>query len=264
MKKVQLMGILNVTPDSFYDQSRFFQSDSAIQRGLEICQEGADIIDIGGESTRPGADLISEEEELRRVIPVIKGLKTKVSIPISIDTLKPRVAKGAIEAGASWINDVGGMREPEMREVAVQHAVNVCVMHMEGTPKTMKVNPVYPDGIVDHLIRFFEAQIDLLVREGVQEKRIVIDPGIGFGKTIADNLEIIHNLPKLKTIGFPLLLGVSRKSFMSRLLNKSSNELLAATVAMNTAAILAGVDIIRVHDVQEHRDVINLLDNVRH
>lgn len=262
MIKTKLMGILNVTPDSFYDGNQYFDINSAVKRGIEIYQQGANIIDIGGESTRPGSEKVDEQAELNRVIPVIHALKKAVPIPISIDTMKPTVALAAVKAGATIINDVNGFRDPEMREVASRHNVEVCVMHMLGEPKTMQLSPLYPNGIIFHLIEFFETQVSFLTQAGIQPNKIILDPGIGFGKTIADNLEIIHNLQRLKDIGFPLLVGVSRKSFMSKLLNKPSSELLAATLAINTLVISAGVDIIRVHDIREHDDVIKLLSRI--
>jgi len=262
MPKTRLMGILNVTPDSFYDGNRYFDEQAALRRGVDIYQEGADIVDIGGESSRPGAGQVTEAEELARVIPVIRSLKKQIPIQISIDTTKPSVALAALHAGASLINDVSGFNNPEMREVAAKFDVEVCVMHMLRTPQTMQQHPEYPEGIINHLLKFFDAQIELLVKSGVKKNKIIIDPGIGFGKTVADNLEIIHNLQRLKHIGFPLLVGVSRKSFMSRLLNKSASELLTATLAMNAIVIASGADIIRVHDIREHCDVIKLLSSL--
>lgn len=260
MAKAKLMGILNVTDDSFYDQSRYSVFEEAVARGLQIAAEGADLIDIGGESTRPGAPSVPEELELERVIPVIKALCMKTAIPISIDTVKPHVAVAAIAAGASMINDVSGFRDPEMCEVAVSCQVPVCLMHMQKTPSIMQENPCYPQGVVNEVCSWFEIQIIKLIKSGIKEKNIMIDPGIGFGKTIAHNLEIIQNLHKFKAMGFPLLLGVSRKSFMSKILNKPSGQLIHETVAMNAIALLSKVDMIRVHDVKEHRGVIDLLE----
>lgn len=252
------MGILNVTPVSSYDS--YFNREAAVKRALEMVEEGADILDIGGESTRPGAEPVSEEEELSRVIPVIKEVRRHTSLPISIDTLKPRVALAALEAGATMINDVSGFRDPEMRKVAAAANVPICVMHMQGTPQTMQINPSYPDGLIAHLIRYFDSQIEQLVDAGVNRHQILIDPGIGFGKTVADNLLIIHNLPLFRDRGYPVLLGLSRKSFMQRILNKPAADMLPGTIAFNTLAILAGVEIIRVHDVRPHRDVLTLIE----
>ncbi len=261
------MGILNATPDSFYDKSRFFDTESAIARGQQMHKEGADIIDIGGESTRPrnvyqnSEDVkVSVEEELKRVIPVISRLKDLVPIPLSIDTMKPEVAAKAVEAGAQWINDVSGFRHPDMRAVAASTGVKICVMHMQGDPYTMQLDPHYEGPIIDHIKNWFSNILESLLQAGVKESNIVLDPGIGFGKTVAHNLEIIHNLPQIKSLGFPVLLGLSRKNFMSKILNKPTAELLSATLAMNSVAILSDVDYIRAHDVQENRDIIDLLE----
>ena len=258
VKKTKLMGILNVTPDSFYE--KFSTVDGAFQRALLMIEEGADIIDVGGESTRPGSEAVGEKEEMDRVIPVIQQIRLVSGIPISIDTMKPRVAFEAIKAGATMINDVGGCRDTEMIAVAGETQVPICVMHMKGTPKTMQADPVYNEDIVSYLIRWFNEKISVLVEAGIEEKNIFLDPGIGFGKTVDDNLKIIHNLPKIKVSGCPLLLGVSRKSFMSKIVNQPTDQLLAPTIAVNSLAILSQVDMIRVHDVKEHRMVIDLLD----
>ena len=264
MTKTQLMGILNVTPDSSFDKGNYFEPHAAIQRGIRISQEGADWLDIGGESTRPGAAPVSETEELRRVIPVIKSLKQEISIPISIDTMKAKVAEAAIEAGASLINDVSGFQDPAMRQVAASAQLPICVMHMHETPATMQLNPIYPQGIIPFLMDWFKERIDLLLNSGIQEKNIILDPGIGFGKTVADNVENVHNLHKIKALGFPVLIGLSRKSFLGKIVNKTYPDLLPVSLAVNTLAILAQVDIIRVHDVSEHRDVIDLMAHFKH
>lgn len=259
----QLMGILNVTPDSFFDQSRFFDLEAAVERGKQIYAEGADIIDIGGESTRPGAAPVTIQEELERVIPVIKALRNAIPIPISIDTRNAKVAHAALEAGATFINDVSGFSDPDMQELAAASHAQICIMHMQGTPQTMQSNPSYPEGIIPHLLNWFESRIAQLIRRGISQDKIFLDPGIGFGKTVADNLEIIQNLPQLGTLGFPLLLGISRKSFMGKILNKPASELLPATIAINVILALADVKIIRVHDVREHRDIIEIINRVK-
>ncbi len=256
----KLMGILNITPDSCYDQGRWFQPHLAIERGLQIYQEGADILDIGGESTRPGAIPVSEEEELHRVIPILKTLKGQIPIPISIDTMKPKVAEAAIQAGASFINDVSGFCHPSMRALAADTQVTICVMHMQGTPDTMQINPHYSGGIIPFLLEWFSQKIEQLTRAGIKESKIILDPGIGFGKTVADNVEIIHNLQQIKALGFPVLLGLSRKSFLGKIINKTTYaELLPVSLAINTLAILAKIDIIRIHDIAPHRDILNLM-----
>lgn len=259
MKKKKLMGILNATPDSFYDGGQYFDPGLAIERGLQIVNEGADILDIGGESSRPNASFVSEQEELARVLPLIRALHGR--IPISIDTMKPRVAAAAIEAGATMINDVSGFRHPDMRRLAAEAKVDICIMHMLETPSTMQKNPHYPMGIMPHLIEYFRQQVDLLLSDGIDPSRIILDPGIGFGKTVADNFQIIQNVPILRELGYPVLVGLSRKSFLTKILDKPASELFAGTIAMNTIVVLAGADMIRVHDVSAHRDMINLINH---
>lgn len=255
----KLMGVLNVTPDSFYDESRCFAYEQALERGCLMWQEGADLLDIGGASSRPFADVVEEAEELRRVIPVIETLAKLVPIPISIDTYQPVVAKAAIAKGATLINDISGFTNPKMVEVAKECAADLCIVHMRGTPQTMQINPLYPEGIISHLLAFFEDRIEQLTHEGIDAQRIILDPGIGFGKTVEDTLQIFKNLPKFKKFGLRILIGASRKSFLTKLLNKPATELLPATLAIHTMALLAGVDMIRVHDVAPHRDVINVI-----
>jgi dihydropteroate synthase len=224
-----------------------------------LFQEGADIIDIGGESTRPGSEPVAEEEEYARVIPVIRALKREIPIPISIDTVKPNIAKAALDEGAAMLNDVSGFCNPDMIKIAKEADAPICVMHMRGTPKTMQINPCYEEGIIAHLLRWFEDKTLQLLKAGVKKKNIILDPGIGFGKTVDDNLKILHNLQKFKASGFPVLVGLSRKSFMSKIINKPAKDTLATTIALNTVALLENADIIRVHDVAEHRDVVDVL-----
>jgi dihydropteroate synthase len=258
--KTKIMGILNVTPDSFYDKGQFFSQDSAIERGIKLFDEGADLIDIGGESTRPGADPVSEQEELERIIPVIEALKSRVTIPISIDTMKPAVARAAIKAGASIINDVSGFRNPEMIKAAAETQARICVMHMLGEPKTMQVDPHYPNGVIEEIILWFKNKAIELGHSGIKKKNIIFDPGIGFGKTVEDNYEILHNLQKFKALGFPILIGLSRKSFIGKVVGMPPQELLAPTIALNTLAMRENVDFIRVHDVKEHRSVADVME----
>jgi dihydropteroate synthase len=257
--KTKLMAILNVTPDSFYTSSRAANLEQAIDMAQRFASEGADILDIGGESSRPGAIPVSEEEELARVIPLITALKNAIQIPISIDTVTPSVARAAALAGATLLNDISGFSNPAMVDVAIEYDMDMCVMHMLGTPETMQNNPLYEEGVVAFLMKWFEERIEQLLKQGVDPHCIILDPGIGFGKTVADNLEILHNLPKLKTLGFPVLFGASRKSFLSKILSKPTNELLPATLGVNAIAVKAGTDVIRVHDVREHRDLIDVL-----
>lgn len=260
--KTKIMGIINATPDSFHESSRYHELDNAVVIAQRMKEDGADILDIGGESTRPGAVIVSEEVELRRVIPIIEAISQTIQLPISIDTNKPAVARAAIKAGASFINDISGFNNKEMVDLAREHDLEICVMHMQGTPQTMQVNPHYPEGIISHLLDWFKKKVDYLMQSGINPKKIILDPGIGFGKTVADNLEIIHNLHELKRLDFAILLGVSRKSFLSKILNKPTKELLSATLAINTVAIMAHTDIIRVHDVKEHSDIVKVLSKL--
>lgn len=261
--KQQIMGILNITPDSFYDGSdKTF--DEQVQKGIRLIEEGADILDIGGESSRPGAKEVSIEEELRRVLPVIQELRKTSAISISIDTKKPMVAKKALQAGATLINDITGFENEEMRIIAKDFGAEVCVMHMQGSPETMQNRPFYPEGIVAHLRQFFERRVDLLMKLGIPKEKIILDPGIGFGKSVVDNLEILKNISFWRLPGFRVLIGLSRKSFMMKILNKNAKGLLPATLAMNTMALLFGADIIRVHDVIEHKDVVRMMSSMVH
>lgn len=261
--RTKILGILNVTPDSSYDGGHYYSFESAIARGLQMEKEGADWVDVGGESTRPDALPVHEAEELRRVIPVIKELVKNLKIPISIDTRKAKVAEAALNAGAKMINDISGLASPEMVAVARNYQVPVCIMHMQGTPETMQLAPSYPEGVTHSLIEWFKTKIDRILKAGIQSSQIILDPGIGFGKTVAHNLEILHNLPQFGELGFPLLLGLSRKSFMMKYLEKSRNELLAASLAVNSYAVLHNVEFLRVHDVECHRDAIRILEAVK-
>jgi dihydropteroate synthase len=254
----KLMGILNATPDSFYEKSRSSGIEGAIALGKKMESDGADMIDIGGESSRPGAIPVAEEEEIRRVLPVIEALVKTISIPLSIDTCKPKVAQLALQAGATLINFTGFQSE-EMRDIAASSSADICVMHMLQNPQTMQQDPFYPEGIIDHLLRWFESQLNCLTKAGISSQRIIFDPGIGFGKSVRDNITIINHLHVFKRLGCRLLVGTSRKSFMQKILGKPASELLSTTLAVNTIAIKAEVDIIRVHDVPEHRDIIDLL-----
>lgn len=259
MTKTKIMGILNLTPDSFYEPSRVLNIDDAVSRGLALIAQGAEWVDIGGESTRPGAAAVTEADELARVLPVVQALAAQSATPISIDTSKPAVAAACVAAGAKMINDVTGFTDPAMRDIAAASQAAICVMHMQGTPRTMQQHPDYPDGVIECLLRWFDKQVNSLLQAGVKAHNIFLDPGIGFGKTVAHNVEILQNLPRFMAMGYPLLLGVSRKSFMSKILDRPPAALLPTTLAVNTLAIRCGVDIIRVHDVAEHRLVADLL-----
>lgn len=256
------MGILNATPDSFYDKGAFFSFETATERALCIQREGADLIDIGGESACPSSIPIDEEEELRRVVPLLDALMPHLSIPVSIDTRKAKVAAAAVERGAALINDITGFSDPAMQEVAAGCDADLCVMHMQGTPQTMQINPHYPEGVVEHIMRFFSERIECLVQRGINESRIILDPGIGFGKTVEHNVSLMQAIHRFQSFGLRVLFGASRKSFIQKILGKPPEETLAATLAVHGLCASKGVDILRVHDVKEHRDLIDILHPV--
>lgn len=261
-QNTQILGILNITPDSFSDGGLYQQTEKAIAHALQMQEEGADWIDVGGESTRPGAAPVSLEEEIARVIPIIRELKKVLKIPISIDTYKPQVAALAIEAGASMINDISGLSDPEMVKVVIETGVLTCVMHCQGTPENMQIAPNYPKGIIPELLEWFERKIEHLLKSGMKPENIILDPGIGFGKTPAENMEIIKNISLFKRFGLPLFLGLSRKSFIMHYVKKPREELLAATIALASFSVQQKVDYLRVHDVGSHKDTITILDGI--
>jgi dihydropteroate synthase len=244
------MGIVNVTPDSFSDGGKFLDERSAVKHALKLVDEGAEILDIGGESTRPGARPVAEKEELRRVIPVIEKLAKKVKIPLSIDTVKPAVARAALVAGASMVNDVAARRQnPAMRRAVAEYRAGYICMHAQGSPQTMQKNPVYRE-VVRDVGGFFSESLKILKCFGVEPEQIVLDPGIGFGKTLEHNLELLANLGSFARWRRPLLVGVSRKSFLEKISGAGLNERLPASLACATLAIESGVQIIRTHDVR--------------
>jgi len=261
-KSAAIMGILNVTPDSFSDGGRFNSPDSAIKRARVLREHGADIIDIGGESTRPGAEQLSEQQELDRVIPVIESLAGEISQAISIDTYKPVVMREAVAAGASMINDVNGLRFEGAVETVAELKVPVCIMHMLGQPDTMQASPHYED-VVSHVSDFFAQRINDCVSKGIERHDIVIDPGIGFGKTLDHNLQLLAHLAELhRQSNCQLLIGVSRKSLIDNLLNRPVNERMPASIALAVQAVLNGAKIVRVHDVRESYDAIRAIEAV--
>ena len=248
-KEVLIMGVLNATPDSFSDGGKFNSPDKALERAKEMEAEGADIIDVGGESSRPGAETVPEGEELERTIPVIKKIKKESNLPISIDTYKANVAQRALEEGAEIVNDISALRfDPEMAEVVAEKGANVILMHMQGRPQNMQENPTYED-VVEDIFNFLKARINYAQENGISADKIIIDPGIGFGKTVEDNFRILQNLEKFKRLEKPLLLGTSRKSFIGKALNTPLGERLEGTIASNVVGIMKGANILRVHDV---------------
>ncbi len=254
----RLMGIVNVTPDSFSDGGLFLDEDAAVAHGRALAAEGADLLDVGGESTRPGAAAVSAEEELARVGPVVEALagSSGPGLPVSIDTSKRAVAAAAIEAGATVVNDVTALRaEPDLAAICAEAGVEVCLMHMRGDPRTMQENPEYDD-VVDEIRAFLAERIEFAVSEGIAEERIWVDPGIGFGKTLEHNLELLRRLGELNQLGRPLMIGTSRKSFLGKLTGAPVDQRLGGTVASGVLAYSDGADILRVHDVGPVRDAI--------
>lgn len=251
------MGIVNVTPDSFSDGGQFLDPQAAVAHGVGLVDEGADILDVGGESTRPGAEPVAADEELRRVVPVIEGLAAAgTGAQISIDTTKVAVAEAAVDAGATFVNDVTAFRgDPEMAALVADRGLDCCLMHMRGEPRTMQDNPVYDDVVAD-VKAFLEQRLEVAVAAGIPEQRITLDPGIGFGKTLEHNLELLRRLDELVALGRPIVIGTSRKSFIGRLTGREVGDRLAGTIATNVLAWERGATIFRVHDVAPLADAL--------
>lgn len=258
----KVMGIVNVTPDSFSDGGRWFPAGLAVAHGLKLVDEGAEILDVGGESTRPGAEIVSVDEELRRVIPVIEGLASQTAVPISIDTTKPEVARRALLAGASIINDVSALGEPGMVELAAGFEVGVVLMHMRGNPRTMQDNPVYED-VVAEVREYLKQRIAWCEARGVPRSRIAVDPGIGFGKTHEHNLMLLRNLDQFANLGCVLLIGVSRKGTIKKMTGRSMDDRLVGSVVCSLAACTMGAGVARVHDVGPMVDAIKVWNETR-
>ncbi|HTK83255.1 MAG TPA: dihydropteroate synthase [Bacteroidota bacterium] len=258
--RTHIMGILNVTPDSFSDGGQYLDHELAVRRGMAMVDEGADIIDIGGESTRPGSEAISGEEELRRVLPVIERLAKSTSIPVSIDTVKPLVAQRALEAGAVIVNDISGLHgDPAMAAVIAGHNASIVIMHMKGTPKSMQVDPSYED-VVEEISQYLREGILTAEQHGIEQ--IVVDPGIGFGKTLSHNLEIIRRLREFERLDYPVMVGPSRKSFIGKVLGLEVDERLEGTAAAVAASVMNGANLVRVHDVREMKRVAQMTDAI--
>jgi dihydropteroate synthase len=262
-KQTLLMGVLNVTPDSFSDGGLFLDREKAIAQGLKMVEEGADLIDIGGESTKPGSKPLGLEEELRRVIPVIEALVKEVDVPISIDTYKSTVAKKAIEAGAKMINDISGLNfDPDLAQVAAKEDVPLVLMHIRGTPETMQKD-VHYESLFSEILQYLRESIQRAESAGLDPGQIIIDPGIGFGKTLEDNLLIIKNLQEFRILGKPILLGTSRKTFIGKILHAEVTERLEGTLSSIAIGVLNGAHIIRCHDVLQAKRVIAVADAIR-
>lgn len=258
----RVMGVVNVTPDSFSDGGRFASPAQAIDHALRLAAEGADILDIGGESTRPGAETVAEAEELRRILPVIEGLAGRTEALLSIDTTKAAVAKAALAAGAHIVNDVSALTaDPAMAGVAAESGAGVVLMHRQGTPATMQKHPSYQD-VVGEVARFLRDRADAAVRAGIHREALVLDPGIGFGKTLAHNLALLRGLPVLRACGYPVLVGASRKRMLGDLLGREVGDRLAGGLAVHLFAAAHGAALVRVHDVKETCDALRVFDTL--
>jgi dihydropteroate synthase len=259
---VSIMGILNVTPDSFYDGGRYGSFEAAVNRGMIISAEGADIIDVGGESTRPGSLPVSAAEEAERVVPVIEALSRKSGRMISVDTTKASVAAAAVRAGASMVNDISGLKfDPEIADVAAAGGTYLVISHIKGTPSDMQADPSYND-LIGEIISDLRRSVETALSKGVALEKIILDPGIGFGKTLEDNYRIVASLRQIRAEGYPVLIGLSNKSLIKKV-NPDGADTVPATIALNAVAILNGADIIRVHNVKEHKLIIESMRLLR-
>jgi dihydropteroate synthase len=256
------MGILNVTPDSFSDGGHYFKKNSAVKHALKMIDEGADIIDIGGESTKPFSDPVSLDEELSRVLPVIEALRKETDVCISIDTTKSEVANQALKVGASIINDVSAMEfDKDMVDIALKFDCPIVLMHMKGVPKNMQENPQY-SSLISDIISYLNTRIDFVISKGVDRKKIIIDPGIGFGKSVENNFEIINNLNQFTKLGYPVLLGASRKSFIGITLDVPEDDRIEGSLAANVIGLQKGVSVFRVHDVDQTRKALTIAKKI--
>jgi dihydropteroate synthase len=258
LTRPHVMGIVNVTPDSFSDGGKYSSVDLAVEHALQLITEGADILDIGGESTRPGADPVGLEEELRRVIPVIEALSKVTTVPLSIDTYKPEVMRAAIQAGADIVNDICALREDGALEIVANSNAGVCLMHMQGIPQTMQINPQYSD-VVAEVKQFLADRVDACLAHGIASERIMLDPGFGFGKTTAHNVALIQHLDSFTALGFPLLVGLSRKSVLGRIAGGDEQQRLHAGLAASVISVMKGAKIVRVHDVKATVDALKVV-----
>ena len=262
-RRTHVMGVLNVTPDSFSDGGRFFETEKAVAQALQMERDGADIIDLGGESTRPFSKEISVEAEIERVIPVLQGVKGKLKAPVSIDTRKAAVAEAALEAGAAMINDISALQhDPKMAPLAARWGVPIIVMHMKGTPEIMQQSPHYED-LIPEIIQFLQQAVKRATSAGVEERLIMVDPGIGFGKGFDDNLQIIKQLHRLEVLEKPILVGSSNKGFIGEILQKGVSERNTGTMATVSAAVMNGAHVVRVHDVAKAVETVKIIDAIK-
>ena len=259
LKRPLVMGILNITPDSFSDGGKYLDFNEALKHAEKMIEEGVDIIDVGGESTRPGSDPVSVEEELKRITPVIEALKKHSDVAISVDTYKPEVMKAVINMGVAMINDIYALQQPGAIDVIKKSNVGMCLMHMQGTPKTMQINPIYKN-VVNEVKSFLEGRLNLLKHEGIDRSRIILDPGFGFGKTYEHNLELLKNLESFQSLKLPFLVGLSRKSFIRKILNGDHDDYLSGSISAAIFSVLKGAKILRVHDVKETQSALKIIN----
>ena len=258
LKRPLVMGILNITPDSFSDGGMYLDSNAALKRADKMIEEGVDIIDIGGESTRPGSETMSADEELKRITPIIEGIKKISDIAISIDTYKPEVMKEVIDMDIAMINDIYALQKPNAIDMIKKSNVGVCIMHMQGTPKTMQLNPTYKN-VVSEVISFLEERANLIVNEGIDKSRIILDPGFGFGKTFEHNIDLLQNIESFQSLNLPILVGLSRKSFIRKILNGDHDDHLSGSISAAILSVLKGARILRVHDIKETQSALKII-----
>jgi dihydropteroate synthase len=259
LKRPLIMGILNITPDSFSDGGKYLKLNEALKRAHQMIEEGVDIIDIGGESTRPGSEPVSVDEELKRVVPIIEALKKESDIAISVDTYKPQVMKEVIDMDVAMINDVYALSQPGAIDTIKHSNVGICLMHMQGTPQTMQVNPHYTN-VVSEVKLFLDARANNLVSEGIDKSRIILDPGFGFGKTFEHNIALLQNLESFESLKLPLLVGLSRKSFIRKILNGDYDDHLSGSISAAIFSVIKGAKILRVHDVKETKSALKMIN----
>ena len=259
LKRPLVMGILNITPDSFSDGGKYLDFSDALKRAHAMIEEGVDIIDIGGESTRPGSDPVSIDEELKRITPIIEALKKDSNIAISVDTYKPEVMKEVIDMDVAMINDVYALTQPGAIDVIKKSEVGICLMHMQGTPKTMQINPTYKN-VVSEVQLFLKGRAEMLISEGIDQSHIILDPGFGFGKTFEHNIEMLKKLESFQSLKFPLLVGLSRKSFIRKILNGEHDDHLSGSISAAIFSVLKGAKILRVHDVKETLSALKIIN----
>ncbi|CAM8440515.1 FolP Dihydropteroate synthase and related enzymes [Candidatus Methylopumilus universalis] len=258
LKRPIVMGILNITPDSFSDGGMYLDFNTALKRADKMIEEGVDIIDIGGESTRPGSDPVSTDEELKRIVPIIEAIKKISDIAISIDTYKPEVMKEVIGIDVAMINDIYALQKPNAIDLIKKSNVGVCLMHMQGTPKTMQLNPTYKN-VVSEVRSFLEERANLIANEGIDKSRIILDPGFGFGKTFEHNIDLLKNIESFKSLNLPILVGLSRKSFIRKILNSDHDDHLSGSISAAILSVLKGAKILRVHDVKETQSAFKII-----